>query len=84
VQIGKIGKIVTGKTPKTDKIEYYGDDFMFIGPTDLHNHFIIRKSQKMITESGLLSIKGSRLKGTSILVGCIGWDMGNVAITENE
>lgn len=84
VTIGEIGKVVTGKTPKTDIPEYYGDDFMFIGPTDLHNHFVVEESQKMISERGLLSIKGSRIKGTSILVGCIGWDMGNVAITESE
>lgn len=30
------------------------------------------------------SIKGSTLAGTSVLVGCIGWDMGNVAMTSGR
>lgn len=83
-KIGDVGKVVTGKTPKTAIAENYGNDYMFIGPTDLHKHFVVNDSEKMITEKGLQSIKGSRLEGTSILVGCIGWDMGNVAITESE
>ncbi len=78
VKIGDIGKVVTGKTPKTSMPEYYADDYMFIGPTDLHKHFVVNGSEKMISVKGLQSIKSSRLQGTSILVGCIGWDMGNV------
>lgn len=84
VKIGEIGKVVTGKTPKTSVPEYYSDEYMFIGPTDLHKHFVVKGSEKMISATGLQNIKGSRLQGTSILVGCIGWDMGNVAITESE
>tara|TARA_R110001583_G_scaffold194969_1_gene368029 strand:- start:22378 stop:23625 length:1248 start_codon:yes stop_codon:yes gene_type:complete len=84
VKIDDVGKVVTGKTPKTSVPEYYDNDYMFIGPTDLHKHFVVNDSEKMISDKGLQSIKGSRLQGTSILVGCIGWDMGNVAITEGE
>ena len=80
VKINDIGKVVTGKTPRTDDSQNYGTDFMFIGPTDLHKHFIITESEKMISSKGLASIKGSILDGLSILVGCIGWDMGNVAL----
>lgn len=80
VKINDIGKVVTGKTPRTDDSQNYGSDFMFLGPTDLHKHFIITESEKMISSKGLASIKGSKLDGLSILVGCIGWDMGNVAL----
>jgi type I restriction enzyme S subunit len=80
VKIGEIGNIKTGKTPPTNDNNNYGNDYMFIGPTDLHKHYIIDDSEKMISEKGLNSIKGSVLNGLSILVGCIGWDMGNVAI----
>lgn len=80
VKINDIGKVVTGKTPRTDDSLNYGSDFMFLGPTDLHKHFIITESEKMISSKGLASIKGSKLDGLSILVGCIGWDMGNVAL----
>jgi type I restriction enzyme, S subunit len=81
-RIGSIGRIVTGKTPPTDNLQNYGMDYMFIGPADLNKHFIIQESEKMISRQGLQTIKGSTLNGLSILVGCIGWDMGNVALVE--
>lgn len=84
VKIGEVGKVVTGKTPKTSVAENYGNDYMFLGPVDLHKHFFISKSEKMISEKGLSSIKGSTLNGISILVGCIGWDMGNVALVKEK
>lgn len=83
-RIGEIGDIVTGKTPKTEDHENFGNDYMFIGPTDLHKHFFITSSERMISEKGLQNIKGSILNGVSILVGCIGWDMGNVGVVEDK
>ncbi|MGE6112718.1 restriction endonuclease subunit S [Aeromonas salmonicida] len=84
VRIGDLGKIVTGKTPKTEDPDNFGDDCMFIGPTDLHKHFFIANSGRMISTKGLGSIKSSVLNGVSILVGCIGWDMGNVGIVNGR
>lgn len=82
--LGELGKIVTGKTPKTENPENFGTDYMFIGPTDLHKHFFITSSERMISAKGLESIKGSVLNGVSVLVGCIGWDMGNVGVVEGQ
>jgi type I restriction enzyme S subunit len=84
IKLHEIGKIVTGKTPETIDPLNYGSDYMFLGPTDLHKHFIISKSEKMISAKGLQSIKGSVIDGLSILVGCIGWDMGNVALVKGR
>ena len=84
VPIGKIGDVITGRTPKTEVQENFGNDYMFVGPTDLHKHFFITNSEKMISEKGLRSIKGSMLNGVSILVGCIGWDMGNVGVLDGK
>ncbi|WP_205342824.1 restriction endonuclease subunit S [Denitrificimonas caeni] len=84
VRIGDLGKVVTGKTPKTEDADNFGNDYMFIGPTDLHKHFFISKSERMISHKGLASIKSNSLNGLSILVGCIGWDMGNVGIVEGR
>ncbi|WP_337241182.1 restriction endonuclease subunit S [Vibrio cholerae] len=82
--LGELGKTVTGKTPKTDNPENFGPDYMFIGPTDLHKHFFITSSERMLSAKGLESIKGSILNGVSVLVGCIGWDMGNVGVVEGK
>ncbi len=82
--INKMGRVITGKTPPTANAEFYDGDIMFITPTELHTDFIVESSEKTITKKGLDSIKGNTIRGTSVMVGCIGWDMGNVAIcTEN-
>lgn len=78
--MNKIGRVVTGKTPSTAVPEYYDGDIMFITPTELHTEFLVDKSEKTITKAGFDSIKTNTIRGTSVMVGCIGWDMGNVAI----
>lgn len=80
VPIKRIGKVITGKTPATSHEEYYGGQYMFISPVELHGGYRVTKSEKTITEKGLESIKTNSIEGISILVGCIGWDMGNVAM----
>lgn len=72
--------MVTGKTPQTAHAEFYGGDYMFITPTELHGGYKISSSEKTLTEAGLESIKTNSIDGISVLVGCIGWDMGNVAM----
>ena len=34
VKVSNIGKIITGKTPKTSNNEYYGGDIPFLIPSD--------------------------------------------------
>lgn len=80
VPIRKIGKVITGKTLPTSNREYYNRPYMFVSPTELHRNYAVIKTEKTITEAGMRSIKSNIIQGTSVLVGCIGWDMGNVAM----
>ena len=82
--LAEIGTVVTGKTPSTSRRDYYGGDVPFITPTELHAGRTVGPSAKTLSEAGLQSIKGSILEGTSVLVGCIGWDIGNVAMTNDR
>ncbi len=82
--IKDIGRVVTGKTPETKKAEFYGDGYMFITPTELHDGYNIQVSEKYITELGLQSIKSNCIEETSVMVGCLGWDMGNVALCHRK
>ena len=82
--IKDIGRVVTGKTPESKKAEFYGNGYMFITPAELHDGYNVQVSDKYITESGLQSIKSNYIDGTSVMVGCIGWDMGNVAICHKK
>ncbi len=80
IPIKEIGRVVTGKTPSTSHREYYDGEYMFVTPNELHGEYVVSTSEKTITQQGLNSILNNSIKGTSILVGCIGWDMGNVAM----
>lgn len=75
-----IGKVITGKTPQTSKVEFYDGDYLFISPLELHNAYNITSSVKTLTELGMKSIANNTIDGVSVLVGCIGWDMGNIGL----
>jgi len=82
--IKRIGRVVTGKTPSTAIADNFDGEFMFVTPTELHTDFMIECSEKTLTRRGLDSILTNSVKGLSIAVGCIGWDMGNVALINEE
>lgn len=83
-RVKDIGRVVTGKTPATNISENFGGEYMFVTPVELHTDFIIRESQKTLSKQGIDSIRSNSICGPSIAVGCIGWDMGNVALIEEE
>ena len=84
MKIKDIGHVVTGKTPSTEIDEYYGGNIMFISPSDLHGDYLIEEYEKTFTEEGLNSIETNSIGGLSVLTGCIGWDMGNVAMCNSR
>jgi len=85
VPISAFGKIVTGKTPDTKNKSYIGNKYLFITPNELHDGFMIDSTERKLSIEGLESIVNNTVKqGIHILVGCIGWDMGNVGIVEGK
>jgi len=82
VELGEVGKIVTGSTPPTENREYYGDDYLFISPEDITDGKFINDSQKKLSELGF---KLSRdIPPYSICVVCIGSTIGKIAITRKK
>ena len=84
VQVKNLGRIVTGKTPKTADKENYGGDIMFVTPSDDMDVKYIISTRKTLTEKGKQSVKGSVIPANSICVSCIGSDLGKVVITTEE
>ena len=80
-KLGDLGKIVTGKTPRTSIEENYGGDIPFITPSNDLSVKDIREVSKKITELGLKEVKNCLLPPRSICVSCIGSDMGKVVMT---
>lgn len=84
VKVGDIGKVITGKTPKTSNSEYYGGNIPFLTPSDDMSVKYVRKTNKYITEIGRFSIKNATLPANAICVSCIGSDLGKVVITTQK
>ena len=85
-KLGELGKVITGKTPKTNKKENFDNGVIpFYTPEDIARGIgITCKNERFITEIGLSEIKNNSLEDESVLVGCIGSDMGNVAYTNHR
>lgn len=83
-KINGFGNVVTGNTPPSKNPEYYGDDILFITPSDFNNYIkIIDKAARGLSFQGKEKFEKKLLKPNSILVTCIGSDMGKVAINRN-
>ena len=77
-----LGKIITGKTPSTKIPEYFGHGFPFFTPRDMDGKRFITTTERYLTQKGVDSVKSSFLPPESILVSCIGSDMGKVTINK--
>ncbi|WP_206814857.1 restriction endonuclease subunit S [Chroococcus sp. FPU101] len=79
--ISDLGKIVTGKTPSTKISKYFGGNIPFITPSDMDGRKIMRKTARYLTKEGANSVQTAQIPAESILVSCIGSDMGKVTCT---
>lgn len=66
--VKELGLVITGKTPNTEKNEYYGDEFLFITPTDIHYKYTT-KTERNLSKSGLN--KSKLIPKNSVLITCI-------------
>lgn len=80
-RISDLGRIVTGKTPRTSNAQNYGGDIPFLTPSDDLSGKFAPKTVKTITETGLSEVKNCLLPSKSVCVSCIGSDLGKVVIT---
>ena len=81
IHISDIGKIVTGKTPRTSIVENYGGNIPFLTPSDDLSYKSVPKTGKTLTEQGLNEVKNCLLPPHSVCVSCIGSDLGKVVMT---
>lgn len=82
VEVGKLGRVVTGRTPSTTIAEYYGGDIPFIGPGDIDNDTEVIRAAKTLSELGL--VKANAIPHGAVLTVCIGATIGKVGRTGTE
>lgn len=76
VPLSQIGKIVTGKTPKTSHEDFFGGEIPFVTPSDMDTRRIISQTARTLSEDGVASVKNSVVPAGAVMVSCIGSDMG--------
>lgn len=83
--LGEIGRIVTGRTPKSSDKSAWGDEVDFVTPSDINNGMrsITYPSRRLSTE-GAASMPKAQIPSGSLLVTCIGADMGKTVINAND
>jgi type I restriction enzyme S subunit len=84
IAVGEIGRIITGKTPKTTIMGNYGGSIPFLTPSDDMGVKISTATAKTLTEHGLSEVKNCLLPPRSICVSCIGADLGKVVMTSKD
>lgn len=82
VAFSELGGVVTGTTPPTKNIEYYGGSIPFISPGDIRAGVSVTAAQKTLTDSGL-AVSRPLPKGATLAV-CIGSSIGKVGQTTAE
>lgn len=83
-QISDLGKVVTGKTPKTSIQENFGGDIPFLTPSDEMNYKHIIGTKRTLSDKGLLEVKRCLIPKDSVCVSCIGSDLGKVVKTDSK
>ena len=80
--ISDLGKVITGKTPRTSILENYGGKIPFLTPSDNLSKKFSPTTSKTLTKIGLNEVKNCLLPSKSICVSCIGSDLGKVVLTK--
>lgn len=79
--ISYFGKVVTGKTPPKKVDTAFGDLYPFITPKDLDGSKSIVTTERSLSDDGLSSVKNNVIPPNSVVVSCIGSDMGKAALS---
>ena len=78
--LSDFGEIVTGKTPPKAIDNAFGENSMFLTPTDYDGEIFTLETQRRLSTHGEESIRNSRIAKGSICVTCIGSQMGRTTL----
>jgi type I restriction enzyme, S subunit len=82
-KISELGKVVTGKTPSSKNPEEWGTLVAFVTPTDFDSYNkSIEGSIRYLSERGAHVFNSKLLPPNSVIVTCIGSQMGKVALNK--
>ena len=82
IPLFELGEIITGKTPSTEKKEYWDGDVPFITPSDIDGYSMryIYETERTISKKGVDSQKKTLLPKNAICISCIA-SIGKMCLT---
>ena len=80
VTVGNLGKVITGYTPPTQNIEYFGNKYPFITPTDIMTDSRTVQTERFLSQKGYEYNKSRLLPENSVCVTCIA-SIGKICMT---
>lgn len=84
-RVSSFGNVITGKTPSSSHPEDFGIEIPFVTPTDFPSYQMhVSSSARSLSKKGGASLKNKIIGDASILVTCIGSDMGKVVLTRSN
>lgn len=85
-QIRKLGKIVTGKTPPTKVLEYFGAKYPFITPSDISDYTIkyLNTTERYLSEEGKKYQKSLQIPENTVCFVAIGSTVGKMCFTKSK
>jgi len=82
--LGELGRVVTGKTPKTSDPNNFGGTIPFVTPTDMDGQKVVKQTARYLSETGASTVKNSIIPRGSVMVSCIGSDMGKAVVAGHD
>ena len=84
VELGELGRIVTGRTPKGDDPNAWGSEVNFVTPSDIGDGVkMVSSTNRQLSAAGAQSLMKSFVPAGSILVTCIGV-VGKTVINDHD
>lgn len=82
-KLGELGIVVTGKTPSSKFPDEFGNDMPFVTPSDYSNYNKwALNAERYLSNKGIEKLRSKVLPTGSLLVTCIGSDMGKVVMNK--
>ena len=82
-KLSELGIVVTGFTPSTKCPDYYCDDgYPFVTPAEIKHTRYCKKTARFLSKKTYSDFNKRFISPNSVLVDCIGSDMGNACLTK--
>ena len=85
VVVSDLGRIVTGKTPSTKNMQFFGGDYQFVTPSDLDwKTYYCRSTERTVTDDARKAHHRQFIPANAVMITCIGNTIGKCGISSGD